>query len=181
MFGFGRKKEVPLKEQPGYGTAKHFHSYAVGEAEKMIRKYRLDKNKYVSFTFTPLDNGVLFDYMPIKNSFSISVVDENGEMGDILLMMSYKDGKIGEKSFFGDAKGEEIEKEQFNDEAYALVSSELQVPAFVNALTPNKNLGITSYALKATNQKIKWQGVGYNSGSIGGIIDMDPRQPSQAI
>ena len=181
MFGFGKKKEVPLKEQPGYGTAKHYHAYAVGEAEKMIKEYGLDKNKYISFTFTPLDNGCLFNYVPIKNNVSLTRVNENGELGGTLLMMSYKDGKIGDKSFFGNATGKEIESSQFKDGMYTLASSELQVPAFVNVLTPNKEAGITPYALKATNQKIQWQGVGCNSGSIGGIIDMDPRQPSQAI
>ena len=147
----------------------------------MIKEYGLDKNKYISFTFTPLDNGCLFTYMPMKNSISLTRVEKNGKRGGTLLAMSYTNGEIDDKSFFGEDKGKEVEKNVFNDHAYALVSSELQVPAFVHVLDPKKKPGIATHALKATNQKIKWQGVGYDSGSIGGKIGMDPRQLSQAI
>ena len=182
MFGFGKKKEVPLKEQPGYGTAKHYHAYAVAEAEKNIKKYGINKKKYMSITFTPLDNGCLLQYSPNKNGILLAGVEENGRMGNMLLWLKYKSDNIDSESWFGDTKGKEIERCTFEDGMYDLASSDLLVPAFVQkAINPGaeREVGFF-YSFKATYQEIQWRGVGYDSGYIGGMMG-DPTNPKQAI
>ena len=165
MFGLGKKKEMPLKEQPGYGTAKHYYDYAIGEIEKIIKKYGINKKKCHSIVCTPEDHGCLLTYWPSENTVLLSFVNDNGCMGRTLLALGYTDGKINNDSFFGDSMGAEIERDKFQDGMYELASSEVLLPAYiVDAKT------LDSRSFEATNQKIKWQGNGYNMASLGGVI-----------
>ena len=179
MFGLGKKKEVPLKEQPGYGTVKHFYDYAVAEAEKNIKKYGINKKEYVSICFTPFNNEYLLMYSAGGRGISMRLVREDGRSGDPVLGLAYdENGELSSVSHVGsNFKGKETAKAYIDDDFYHFASSETIVPAFATTKTPD---GYISYALEATNEKIQWQGIGYNSGQIGGMHG-DPRNILQTM
>ena len=181
MFGFGKKKEVPevpLKEQQGYGAVKHFFDYTIAEAKKNLKKYGININAYNSFNFTEVDNSYTLCYVPEQNHILLYRVQENGKIGEPFFGLTYQGDKLHPNSYLGGVKGERLERFPFDERAYALVSRELLMPAFVNKKSKNGNI---TYVLKETNKKIQWRGLGHDSGRIGGELTFDPRNHSQVI